>query len=328
MNAPASLLILDELLVALKAAGVRFVHWKSNSHLAQALLGETDLDFFVSRTDRRQFRKIVNSIGALELSSRSWGSYPNVEDWLVFDKSTGRISHLHTHYALLTGLKRVKHLQLPWDEQIFRHARLDPEFGWPIPSVEMEFLMLLVRIWAKMPPWRMLFRPYIPAHIWNELLWLRNQLDLKHFSLMLGELFPKPNGVEWSNTVLGEPDQGEVLRIARHLYKQLTPNFRLSWSRACFRAVKLNVLFHLIRSLKKYGWPVKFGKSLVYGGTMVAFVGSDGAGKSTLVKAMAKWLAPKMDVHVIYLGAGDGKTGWINSSRRAISKLVGRKKLK
>jgi hypothetical protein len=122
--------------------------------------------------------------------SQPWARYPDVEDWLVFDDQTGRFLHLHQHYALVTGLKRVKHLALPWGRTLMANLRDDPASGWPIPTAEMELLILLVRIWAKMPPQRRWFGPKIPSHILRELDWLRRSSSEADLVRLLDELFP------------------------------------------------------------------------------------------------------------------------------------------
>ena len=48
-------------------------------------------------------------------------------------------------------------------------------FRSPMPAAEAELLVLLIRIWAKMPPWRMLLAPRIPQHILGEWRWLETQ---------------------------------------------------------------------------------------------------------------------------------------------------------
>ena len=105
-----------ELRDALQRAGVPFVHWKSNDHLAEALAGKTDIDMYVEPAYRAQFDAAMTRFGALRMQSQPWASYPDVEDWLVFDRETGQSLHVHQHFVLITGLKRVKHLRLPWGE--------------------------------------------------------------------------------------------------------------------------------------------------------------------------------------------------------------------
>src|SRR6185295_15909928 len=45
---------------------------------------------------------------------------------------------------------------------------------------------------------------------------------------------------------------------------------------------------------------------LPQGGVLVALVGSDGSGKSTLTKDLSAWLSWKIDVLPLYFGSGDG----------------------
>ena len=45
-SAEAPLAAARDIGLALAAKGIRFVHWKSNGHLAEALSGQTDIDMF------------------------------------------------------------------------------------------------------------------------------------------------------------------------------------------------------------------------------------------------------------------------------------------
>jgi thymidylate kinase len=52
--------------------------------------------------------------------------------------------------------------------------------------------------------------------------------------------------------------------------------------------------------------PRAFRRKSPIGGAVIAFVGCDGAGKSTVLAEMRRWLGWKLDVHSIYFGSGDG----------------------
>ena len=60
-----------------------------NLHLAEALAGETDLDLLIEVTDTNAFRASIKALRARRVISQPWASYPDVEDWLVFDGTTG-----------------------------------------------------------------------------------------------------------------------------------------------------------------------------------------------------------------------------------------------
>ena len=95
---------------------------------------------------------------------------------------------MHVHYALLTGLKRVKHLRLPWEEVLLANLRHDAASGWPIPAAELELIVLLVRIWAKMSPQYRLAGVRIPRTVLAELDWLRADADEQETTRIMGEL--------------------------------------------------------------------------------------------------------------------------------------------
>jgi thymidylate kinase len=54
-------------------------------------------------------------------------------------------------------------------------------------------------------------------------------------------------------------------------------------------------------------------------GIVVAFIGVDGSGKSTLTRAMAGWLSPAVSTMVLYLGSGKGPA---SAPRRALRLLA------
>ncbi len=312
----------QDLREALSSGNVRVAQWKSNSHLTEALAGETDLDLLIHRDDEAAFRTVMQKLRALPMTSPPWARYPAIEDWLIFDSATGAFLHLHVHYDMLTGLKRVKHLRLPWTDELLASVRRDPPSGWPVPSAEMELLNLLVRIWAKMPLTRRLLNRKIPGHIQTELHWLQAQTDpaklaaLGHQLCLAGD-FQDAFGSDAAAIALG-----------RRLNIALVRHFRMSWPEALARAALLNARLGVTRLWLKTVGPIQIRKTLPAGGAMVALVGSDGSGKSTLGRDLEKWLRYKLDAHLLYMGSGDGASGWINTGKRRLSVLWKRRKPK
>ena len=308
---------------ALAAASVRFCHWKSNDHLAEALAGKTDIDMFVAPADCLVFEDVLARQGILKIRSQPWASYPEVEDWLAFDAETGGLLHLHVHYALVTGLKRIKHLLIPWEEILLRNLRIDGASGWPIPAAEMELIILLVRIWAKMPPQRRLFAAKIPRQVVKELNWLRASVDATRVAHLMGEL-----GLAAETPLVTALLRRQALHmravipISRVLYGKLRGHRRMSWSKALALAVLRNGRMVVGKAGRKLQRPWRTGKTIPQGGLMIAFVGADGAGKSTVTRGICKWLRFKLDVHPVYMGSGDGGTGLFDWMRRGIKTMV------
>ncbi|MBL8789304.1 MAG: hypothetical protein JNM45_02330 [Rhizobiales bacterium] len=303
-----------KLLAALETEGVDVVHWKSNHHLAEALAGDTDLDVLVRAADLARFRDAATMAGALRIISPSWASYPGVEDWLLHDGAAGKFLHLHVHTQLVTGLKRVKHLILPWTDHVLSHRRREPASGWPVPQAEEELLVLLIRIWAKMPPFRRLWRPQIPRHIMAELRWLEGQVDLSHLRDTATEL-----GLSLP-ALPPFPDQASILKTARHLYGQVQRHRRMSWPVALAISATEGVKLTLRKWWSRKLGPIRYRKQLARQGAMVALIGSDGSGKSTQSGRLIKWLTYKLDAHLVYMGSGDGRTGLANGLRKLLSR--------
>ncbi|HUQ35391.1 MAG TPA: hypothetical protein VM144_03345 [Aestuariivirga sp.] len=320
---PAPLPAATILRLALQRESVRFCHWKSNHHLAEALAGKTDIDLFVAPADQAAFARVAVETGALKILSQPWGRYPNVEDWLLLDEATGNFLHLHVHYALMTGLKRVKHLQIPWENALLSHLRNDLSSDWPIPSAEMELLILLVRIWAKMPPWRRFVSPEIPSHIAKELDWLRHDANPEELIALSRELKLCIDQSSLLKLLKNEPaPSDDIIRVARELNRNMRTQYRMPWLVALAIAAVLNVRLMFAKAGRRMGRASQLGKTLPGGSMMIAFVGSDGSGKSTLTRDVQKWLRYKLDAHTFYMGSGDGGAGLFDILRRGIKGFV------
>jgi thymidylate kinase len=309
---------------ALKAGGVCAVHWKSNSHLAEALAGKTDMDLYVCPEQAQAFSRILSQLGGLKISSQPWARYPGIEDWLMFDGPSGNLLHLHVHFLLLTGLKRVKHLNLPWREAFLANLRNDPATGWPIPTAEMELLTLLVRLWAKMPPWRQLISPKVPGHIGTELSLLVKEAEPPKLAALAKQLGLQLDSEDLQLLFNPSADRAHAISVGRRFYRQLRSHFRLSWSRSMAQAALLNLQVLMLRLARPMFPLVRHGKTLPGGGALIAVIGADGSGKSTLTADLTRWLRFKLDVHRLYMGSGSGAAGWVQAIRRKLSGSVRR----
>ena len=314
---------------ALSAAGFAFVHWKSNSHLAEALAGLTDIDMFADPARRDALRERLRAEGCLQIVSRPWASYPDVEDWLAFDEASGRFLHLHLHFALVTGLRRVKHLRLPWGDQLLANTSYALDAAWPTPTPEMELLILLVRLWAKMPLWRQAFAPRLPAHVRRELDWLLGRCDAATLQRLAAQLLP---GIP-ADALAGllrqpPPREAEVISLSRRIYRELRTSRRVAWPVALVAAAKLNLEAYASKQLRKVRPATVTGKTVAGRGLVVAFIGSDGAGKSTVTREIRKWLRYKLDVHGYYMGSGQGSTRLADRLRHGFKSKAPKAKIK
>jgi thymidylate kinase len=282
------------------------------------------MDLYVCPEQAQVFSKILNQLGGLKISSQPWARYPGIEDWLMFDGPSGNLLHLHVHFSLLTGLKRVKHLSLPWREALLANLRSDPATGWPIPTAEMELLMLLVRLWAKMPPWRQLVSPKVPGHIRRELSLLVKEAEPPKLATLAQQLGLQVDSEDLQLLFNPSADRAHVISVGRKLYRQLRPHLRLSWSRSMAQAALLNLQVLMLKLVRPSFPLVHYGKTLPGGGALIAVIGADGSGKSTLTADLTRWLSFKLDAHRLYMGSGSGAAGWEQGIRRKLSGSVRR----
>jgi thymidylate kinase len=293
------------LLAALQQKKIRFAHWKSNGRLLKSLAGGTDLDLLVYPQDRAAFDAVLRQLSYKKLRSQPWSTYPLVEDWIGLDDETGSLLHIHTHYALVTGIRHVKHLYLPWVEEFFQQLQTDAQTGWPVPKPELEALMLLIRIWAKTPPLaRLNSRPHLPGYLQDELVGLLQQTQADHLRDMGHKLHlqvPGDIGQRVRKIVAGN-DASETIRLAQFLYAQVKPYYRKAWPRALAESFYYKLFLKAASYTNRFLGPVRMGKQLVDGGKIIALIGCDGAGKSSLSHDLLTWLAYKIDTHYFYLG--------------------------
>jgi len=59
------------------------------------------------------------------------------------------------------------------------------------------------------------------------------------------------------------------------------------------------------------------------GGVVVALIGADGAGKSTVIRDVCEWLEWKLDVKTVYFGTGDGPVSISRRILRCAARTVG-----
>lgn len=304
---------------ALLARGVRFVHWKSNGHLAKGLAGRTDIDMYADPLQRDTVRATLREQGCLEMVSQPWGRYPDVEDWLAMDEETGRFLHIHLHFALVTGLRRIKHLRLPWGEALLTNSETTLDPVWPTPTAEMELMILIVRMWAKMPPAKRKGKLRLPPHVRAEFDWLLGRADAARLRQLAGELLPAFDVAPIVALVGTPPPSDEaVLAVCRDVYGRFTDHYRMPWATARAKAAGLNARAALTKELRKLRPATVTGKCAAGQGLVVAFIGSDGSGKSTLTAEIRKWLRYKLDVHSYYLGSGQGSTRLLDRLRHTV----------
>jgi hypothetical protein len=306
-------------------AGVRHCAWKSNDHLLAALAGETDLDLLVDRHDAAEFATVVSRHGLKGVVAPPEAAYPAVQHHLGLDRASGRLFHLHVHFQLVLGERYVKNHRLPVERELLDSTRI--LHGVPVPAAELELAILAVRALLKYRARDVvkdvlhIRAPGIPADTRDEIAWLRSGRDLEAIRSQLdgiGAVVPIDIVCSFLAVVASNRRSGlDLLRLRT----------RLRWAlRDRQRRGRVQARATYARALCRRRWRLVLGRrdeprmTLPRGGTTIAFIGADGAGKSTVAGEVAAWLGWKLEARVHYLGskAPSRPTEWFYLGFRAL----------
>lgn len=301
-----ALVAIAKLFSELNAYNVRYCHWKSNCNLERSVSGLTDLDLLVDPCHGDRFRSILHQHSVKPIVSPPDRQYPGIQDYLGFDPQTGQLFHLHVHYQLILGEQFVKNYHLPLEQAFLDSARIDK--GIKIPSPELELIVLAMRALLKyrdrdvIKDVLSIRTPGLPLTILREFEYLLEQTDQESIrnTLKAQVDFVSPGIVlEMLNTVANSPRSGRVLyRLRRALRRELSAYQRHSrwWAMRMYFGI-------LLRRKLSFLGPHSSNKTPETGGKVIAVIGADGAGKSTVSIELRRWLSYKLRTRYRYMGS-------------------------
>ncbi len=308
-----ALSVVEALFQRWQASGVGYCHWKSNAHLDAALAGRTDLDILVAAENKDCCGEALIESNYRRVMSHGWQRYPDVEDWIGLDNETGRLVHMHLHYALVLGEKHAKNYHLPVETWILNNTTELHDVRVPVPEVEI--IILYVRCLQKLDRMRLLrgilrdrlkgTGNYFPHNIQDEIIWLKERINRALLQRLIDESLIPISSVEVTDFIerfeTGKLHARYLLRQQTAIRKKLQPYRRFPAWRCATR--RLAAAINNSRSVSRF--PMlrrQQKKTLPDMGRIFAFVGADGSGKSSLVKDVQAWLAWKLETDMAYMG--------------------------
>jgi thymidylate kinase len=296
--------LISKLVDALQGADITYCHWKSNSNLELVELGRTDLDLLVARQHVREFRQILAQNGFVAARRPHVEDPPAVEHLFGYDSPADRFVHVHAHYQLILGHDRSKNYRLPIEKPYLASATSRGTF--PIPSPEFEYVVLVIRMVLKYA-------------IGDEILWealrgrragpssserreledLRIAIDRDQVKAIVEEHLP----------YIGSPlfEKAENLFAGGSIRERLGVSRRMESALAPYARVPANVdtglrIWRRLALASRRRTRSIHGFRLDSGGALIAIMGGDGAGKSTALNEITRWLSDEFDVSAIHLG--------------------------
>ena len=317
---------IKQMLDAFEENNIQYCHWKSNEHLEPALVGDTDLDMLFLPEQRSEIDRVLNLCGLKRFRATPLMQYNAIEDYIGFDKETAKIWHLHTHYRMTFGEKHLKgYTATSWGYHIIENRIWDKQ-GIYTSCFEDELILLIVRNSMKLR-WRD-FGKRIGKDDLVELDWLLERVDIKKLSEHVYQYLGKEAAEEVLRLVNNKlVDKNQMNYLHGLLLKDLSSYTGYKRIGSWWTRTKREVFWLVGAVLRRLDINSNKPNRRLSpsGGCVVAFLGCDGAGKSTTIKYVKKEFGKKIDVKTVYLGSGDGSSSLLRKPMKLVAKRVGGK---
>ncbi|HEY4689452.1 MAG TPA: hypothetical protein VIK33_09080 [Anaerolineae bacterium] len=302
-SADMTMALIDCLVDTLQREAITFCHWKSNFHLKEALAKGGDLDLLVARKDAERFEGVLAALGFKRAVDSVQGSIPSVLHFYGLDHGSGEWVHLHVYYRVVTGESLLKNYHFPVEELLLQNP--GQVGGMPVPHQPSELMLFVIRTMLKHASFLeyLLLRRLDGAGytaVRGELESLLADDSAARCSELLAQWLPSVERDLFHECIHALQTDASFLRrfwLATRLRRQLKTYNRYSFvSATLLRATLfLKLTLRRLQGGKKPKQPAS-------GGALIAFVGPEATGKSTLVKETADWLGQVFDVRSAHLG--------------------------
>lgn len=319
--------LLQTLIKELSSKHIQYCHWKSNRSLDEVFFGDTDVDLLVAIESVGQFHACLGFLGFKQAILPSTEESISIRHFYGIDEPSGKLLHLHVHYKVVTGGCFLKNYHFPVERMLLENCWSKDGLWLSSKSAELILLVIRKTIEHGSPFECMMVRREYPA-IKLEIEWLLSDGE--------DRILRGPKG---------------VLELLRVWFPTVSEDLFLRSFNALRRDASLLTLFmlahHMKKSLKMYAiYPAvtsiiirthrvmhrvfrrfvvrRRTHRLQVGGAIVAVVGPDATGKSTVVQALENWLGEHFNVVSIH--SGKPPSSWLtwipNKGMPALRKML------
>lgn len=298
---PETRSLVERLGEALGGERVAYLQWKGNWKRSRWMSGEGDIDLLVHRSAEPRYSAVLWSLGFRRADPPPASAIAGIESYFGLDPVTGRLIHVHTHYRLVVGGIWRTVYRLPIEEPLLASAI--PGAVFPVAAPEYELIAFAARMVQRYNALDTVLRhqPRWLKGIQAELDSLVAKANRAKMAEILEEHLPTFD-VPFIDVCLASLrprySRWRRLGVRRELHRRLLPHARrppvaLTLNRIMTRVLTLGGRLKLLR---------KRGKHFAHGGTVIALLGGDGAGKSTCTRELANWLSDEFNLMTAHLG--------------------------
>jgi thymidylate kinase len=293
------LTIVSALFEQLNGGGIRYCHWKSNWILEKTLEGQTDIDLLVHREDVSSLRAILQDLGfrpAVEMGS---APFPSVEHYHALDEPSGALAHVHVYSRVISGGSLAKNYHLPLEEMLL--ADVERIGIVNVPSNGAELVVFVLRMCLKhatLPELALVTRDW--ENVRQEVAWLATDEARAKAAALLPIWLPNvdPGLFETALEALRRPAPlARRVLLGRRVRAQLRP-----FARQGRLTAWLDEEQRFLAKAIQRGRGSQRRLTPVSGGAVIAFVGGEATGKSTMLEDTERWLGAHFTVQRVHAG--------------------------
>jgi len=286
-------------LEAMDHCGIRYCHWKSNYHIEYAITAREDVDILVEESGFPDFVKIMADNGFRQADSVTNREQPGVYHFLGNDDDTGALINFHTYTRILTGDHFMKSWALPFGELLLSDIHSNGVIYMPPKSTEV--IIYVIRNMIKHTTvfdLLLLLRAGKATSL--EYDWLLDGMDLNDAQGKLATYFPEISAADFERALVLVGEDGSLLdrirlgfRFRNRLKKYRRYSQFTQTTRSFVAAGKM--------AISKFGRKEKH-MTFLSGGKVIALVGPQATGKSTIANAIRGWLGQELSIAYIHSG--------------------------
>jgi thymidylate kinase len=315
-----TVILIDNLVYALNREDLRYCQWKSNFSINESLSGKTDLDLLIDRRSLSGILIILLSLGFKPARGKLGLEPDGIFHFYGMDASTGQLIHVHLFSGVLTGESFVKTHLLPFENMLLENTSRIGEMKVASPAAEL--VVFVVRTFIKYGSLLdVLMLTGKSEVLRDELTWLQNESELSESLVLLKKYCP----------VI---DEALFLKCLNTLKENTFMPGRVLLAQTVRQHLKIYTKYHLpglVLAYSQFLWGKardllehrRNKKILKTGGVVIAIVGAEATGKSTLVSEIGNWLLPIFSTRTVH--AGKPPSTWMTAPLNALLPFLRRR---
>lgn len=277
------------ILNAFDSKNVPYVNWKNQQELPNAMEGWRDLDIFIPLEFRSEMHRIFKENAWIPLDNE-FKRYPWVIHYYFYDKK-GVMFHLHVYNKIVTGNSQLKEYELPFEKFLMLNRERGEQNVWQLNSFAQSYIFTVRHLLKN-------------ATAEGRKTYLRELEDYDSEFGLSGRITSFPdeevpisissyiNGSGLDTVPITQPKKSNSSSFKKEMraFKR---------GKVMFNSRKRIVGFYF-RVLNRLTFRSK--KVFLNGGFIISVTGTDGAGKTTMAKAVSEELSRVLTVKNFHLG--------------------------